>query len=105
MLEPDYETSISSEVVCTELQNGEAVLLHLGTKSYFTLNSTGLLIWQLLEKGHSVSDICQQIEARYDVSPQRVQECVDSLIGQLAAEKLILIDREPSSTSCQQPCP
>ena len=38
------------EVVDTELDKQETVLLHLGTKKYFSLNPTASLIWRGLKK-------------------------------------------------------
>jgi len=39
-------------VVCTVIDDG-GVLLHLDTKFYYSLNATGLAVWDLLEAGHA----------------------------------------------------
>ena len=52
------------QVVCTELRNGEGVLLHLGTQCYFTLNPTGLVVWRLMEQGMKLGAIGGELAAR-----------------------------------------
>ena len=49
--------TLDPEVLYTKLDDGEAVLLHLGTTTYYTLNQTGARIWKLLGDGHSVQDV------------------------------------------------
>ena len=76
------------DVVVTELDDSEAVLLHLGTKMYYTLNETGIRIWQLLSEGHSIGDASKTIHNEYDISPQAAQKSVFKLARELIAEKL-----------------
>lgn len=81
--------TLDPDVVCTELGNGETVLLHLGTQAYFSLNETGARIWQLMDNGLTLGDIAQAIEAQFDVSFDRAQGCVIDLASDLANEKLV----------------
>ncbi len=80
-----------SEVICTELDDKEAVLLHLGTKAYFTLNPTGLRIWQMLSDNLTLGEICEKLQGEFDVSPEKAEESVLRLIGELIKEKLIKV--------------
>jgi hypothetical protein len=80
-----------SDVVCTELQNGEAVLLHLDTQKYYSLNETGLRIWHLAGQGLTVEEISQALEAQYEVSLDRAQQSVTNLVTSLAAENLVAL--------------
>ena len=85
------------DVVCTELQNGESVLLHLSTQTYYSLNETGAQIWQSLERGLSVADITQVLEQRYHVTSAQAQQSVTTLLEELAAANLVAIDPTPPS--------
>jgi Coenzyme PQQ synthesis protein D (PqqD) len=76
------------DVVVTELDDNEAVLLHLETKMYYTLNETGIRIWQLLSEGHSIGEASETIHHEYDVLPEAAQESVFKLAQELIAEKL-----------------
>jgi hypothetical protein len=45
--------TVNPDVVHTPLPNGEAVLLQMSTSHYFTLNTTGAQIWEMLSQGSS----------------------------------------------------
>lgn len=97
-------TQISSahphpDVVYTELQNGEAVLLHLDTQTYYSLNETGTLIWQSVEQGLPVSDISQKLQEQYEVAPTQAQQSVTTLLQDLAAADLVTIDPAPAPSA------
>jgi hypothetical protein len=79
------------DVVVTELDDKEAVLLHLGTKMYYTLNETGIRIWQLLSEGHTISEASETILNEYDVLSVSAQKSVFELAKELVAEKLVTI--------------
>jgi hypothetical protein len=79
------------DVVVTELDDKEAVLLHLGTKMYYTLNETGIRIWQLLSEGHSISEACKTIHKEYDILPDAAQKSALNLTRELIAEKLVKV--------------
>ncbi len=83
------------DVVITELEDKEAVLLHLGTKMYFTLNETGLRIWQLMSCDLTLGEISTRLTEEFDVTPEKARECVQNLISELIAEKLVrVVDEE-----------
>jgi hypothetical protein len=77
------------QVVCTELRNGEGVLLHLGTQCYFTLNQTGLVVWRLIEKGMELGEIGQELAARFRVSDPQARQHVLDLVHQLLDGQLV----------------
>ena len=77
------------DVVVTELDDKEAVLLHLGTKMYYTLNETGVRIWQLFSEGHTIGEVCETIHNEYDLLPDAAQKSVFKLTKELIAEKLV----------------
>jgi hypothetical protein len=91
MINTEQKAIPDPDVVITELENKEAVLLHLGTKHYFTLNETGLRIWQMLGEGLTFGEISGRLIEEFDVSPAKAQESVLKLIGELNAEKLIKV--------------
>jgi hypothetical protein len=50
------------EVVDTELDGGEVVLLYLESKTYYSLNLTGMWIWQGLKQRLSLSEISRRLQ-------------------------------------------
>lgn len=91
MIQSNQHITPDPEVIVTELEGKEAVLLHLGTKMYFTLNETGLRIWQMLSRGLIPEEISKRISGEFDVSPEKAKESVLNLIHELIQEKLVKV--------------
>ncbi len=88
MLTTHTKAAPDPEVLYTRLKSGEAVLLHLGTKPYFSLNETGSQIWHLMSEGSTLGEISQELESEFDVTPERAQQSVMNLTDELVREKL-----------------
>jgi Coenzyme PQQ synthesis protein D (PqqD) len=65
-----------------------AVLLDLRRGKYFSLNATGVEIWQKLESGWSVADIDAHLQQTRDL-PASACHDVTAFIGQLRRAELI----------------
>ena len=81
--------SKNPSVLCTELDDG-AILLDLDTKYYYTLNSTGLRIWQIIDELKDPLEIAQRLVAEYEVDKVKAIKSVVKVIEKLEQEKLIL---------------
>lgn len=64
--------SVPADVLMREL-DGEAVLLHLGSDTYFGLNDVGTRMWQALTTAPTVGAAYEHLLATYDVAPDRLQ--------------------------------
>lgn len=92
MIELNQKVQPDTDVVITELEEGkEAVLLHLGTKAYFTLNETGLRIWELLSGGFTLDETGEKLLEEFDVSREKSRESVLALVRELVHEKLVKV--------------
>jgi hypothetical protein len=83
-----------SDDALTAHLEGEAVLLHIGTKQYFRLNRTGAHIWKALEAGSTVDDIASSLVETFDVPRAEAAEAVTSLISELIEHKLVRESRD-----------
>jgi hypothetical protein len=70
---------------------GGAVLLHMGTKRYYSLNETGALVWQLLEEGVTEGDVVTRLVDRYTVAAGDAKAAVGELLAELLAEGLVAV--------------
>ena len=77
------------QVVSTELDPTEAVLLHMDTHRYYTLNEIGWRIWKFLEEGLSLKEITEKLQDDYEVEATKAEQSVIDLINDLQSEKLI----------------
>ena len=75
-------------VSCTELEDG-AILLNLDTKYYYTLNSTGLRIWQIMDESKDPLEIAQKLAVEYEVDEEKAKASVVELMEELEQEGLI----------------
>ena len=83
--------AISADAACAVVEDG-AVLLHMRTKRYYSLNETGAAIWQLLEEEVTVNEIGARLVDRYDVDRRAADDAVASLLAALTAETLISME-------------
>jgi len=86
----DDKISPSSEVVDTTLNDGEVVLLHLESKMYYSLNSTGEQIWRGLKEGLSLREISRRLQDEFDVDEREADRSVLDLVNELCEQKLAL---------------
>lgn len=85
--------SIPTDVACASVEDG-TVLLHMGTKRYFSLNDTGAEIWRMLEQQVAVSEIPARLTATYDVTLAEAHLAVAELLATLAEQGLVTIEAE-----------
>jgi hypothetical protein len=89
MLTLEDRASPNADVVLTELEGDEAVLLHLGTKHYYSLNPTGLRIWKLLSPERTLGEASERLRAEFDITSDKARESVLRFANELYAEKLV----------------
>ena len=94
MLSPGSKVIPNPKVVFTELEDGEAVLLHMDTRQYFHLNRTGATIWAGLEDSKTPAEISEALVQAYDISQDRAIQSVIALIETLAEQNLVSIRGE-----------
>lgn len=82
------EHAVAADVVSAVLDDG-VVVLHLGTKRYYSLNETGALVWQLLEAGAERAAIVAELRRSFDVDPAAARAAVDRLVDELVSERLL----------------
>jgi hypothetical protein len=87
----DQKVKPHAQVVDTTLDDGEAVLLHLDSKTYFSLNVTGERIWHGVKQGLSLREISQCLQAEFDVAAEEADSSVLELINELSEQKLVQI--------------
>lgn len=80
----------TSRCLFTELADGTAVLLHLDTKFYYTLNPTGVAVWKQLAGARTpVDGIVEHIVAEFEVEADAARADVLQMLANLLDEGLI----------------
>jgi hypothetical protein len=76
-------------VVFTRLNDTEAVLLHLETKRYYSLNETGARLWELLATTELPDALWQKIADEYEMDAKTSRACIQDFLEDLRCEGLV----------------
>lgn len=76
--------------VLSAVMDGEAVLLHVGTKNYYRLNETGAAIWKAMERGLGPLEIREKLCAEFDVTPEQAAAELDRFLAELERRDLVV---------------
>jgi hypothetical protein len=80
--------------------DGEAVVLHLATGTYFGLNDVASQIWQLIQSPVTAAAICERLLEEYDVDREACERDVVALLEDLAAKGLVVLtDTSPGTNA------
>ena len=82
------EIDIAADVVFADLPDG-GVVVHTGTKKYYSLNHTGARIWGLLEGSGNRDAAASAIAAEYGISLDDATRAVAHLTDDLLAAGLV----------------
>ena len=69
--------------------DGEAVLMNVDSGNYFTLNTVGSVIWDLLESSISVSQLQEELLERFDGDRETILSESKAYIHDLTTKGLI----------------
>jgi hypothetical protein len=85
--------TIPHDVACANVEDG-AVILHMGTKRYFSLNETGAEIWRLLEEDVPLPEIPTRLSEAFDVAIDEARAAVAELVAVLLEKDLLSLEGE-----------
>lgn len=86
---PNARYAPAPDVVFTQLDDGEAVLLNLQTKQYYTLNETGTQIWDHFKAHRNLDEIAAALTETFDVEPEAAKQHVTAFLEELHREGLV----------------
>ena len=75
--------------VVHETIDGEAILIHMDTGFYYSLEGPGAEIWEGLIAGRAVDEISQVLRTRYEAPPNVIEDAVPALAEELCRERLL----------------
>jgi hypothetical protein len=81
--------TISNPPIVHESFGDEAVIVNLNTGAYYSLDKSGLAIWNLISQGASIGEIVDHLSSRYAAERREILVSVAELISSLQGEQLI----------------
>jgi len=75
--------------VFTRLADDEAVLLHLVTQRYYSLNETAITIWEQLASPRTVPEVAGALCEAYEVDEPTARALVERFVAELGRDGLV----------------
>ncbi|MEY8096914.1 PqqD family protein [Falsihalocynthiibacter sp. S25ZX9] len=82
----------SPHAVCSKVGE-ETVILHLENGTYYGLDSLGTRVWELLEKGTTVPEICNALLPKYKVSAGILNADITAFVLEMRSHDLVFTDQ------------
>ena len=86
----DYYFRPHPDALYSRLTDTEAALLGLKTSQFYTLNETGIRIWETVQGGANLAGIAEALEQEYEVTHEEAVACTATFLEQLLQENLIV---------------
>ncbi len=85
-----------SRIVCppevlSRVLDGEAVLLHLGSGTYFGMNEVASFAWERITKGTTFGELHDAVVATFEVEPDVARADLERLVGAMVDKSLVTI--------------
>ena len=81
---------VNTAEVVHETIDGEAILIHLGTGTYYSLDGVGAEIWAFAAAGADRDDVLTAAQHRYDGDPAHIRASVERLVEELLSQGLLV---------------
>jgi hypothetical protein len=93
-----------SSSVASQIADGEAVLIHFDTGSYYSVDPVGTEIMRLAtDEGRALAEVLAILVESYDVSVADLGPMAETFLDQLEAERLIVPDPGASASHGKPP--
>ncbi|MEL6161595.1 MAG: PqqD family protein [Cyanobacteria bacterium J06554_11] len=76
--------------VVSETIDGETVVVSLSTGSYYSLEGSATMVWNLIEAGYTLEQILSVVNQHFEAEPTTIETAVEALVEQLQAEALVV---------------
>jgi hypothetical protein len=93
----------ADEEIVAKVLDGEAVIINLGTGTYYSADGVGGFIWERVAEGMPVEGVAGAVVATYQVDAQRAAADLEKFLGEAIGEGLLVAEAAPSRRSVSPP--
>ena len=83
----------NEEIVAGKV-DGTLVAMDIETGKYYTLNTTGGRICELVETPRTVAELCATLTSEFKITPEACRKEVIGFLSQLASRKIVVISSQ-----------
>lgn len=80
---------VRNKDVSWKILDEKCILLHLISGNYYTLNTVGRFLWELLDGKKKLEEICVEITDHYQIDTETVKNDIAEIIKDLLREGLV----------------
>lgn len=77
--------------VLTRVLDGEAVILHLGSGTYFGMNPVATRAWEHIVAGTTFAALCEKLEQEFDVPEEELIADMRAFVAELIDQNLVSV--------------
>lgn len=93
---------VNSPNVVHETIDGETIVIHLGTGTYYSLDGVGAEAWNLLADGADEAGLMAAAGERYEGDPEQIRGALSALVDDLVREELLVETQASQLTASPQ---
>ncbi|MCB0231835.1 MAG: PqqD family protein [Anaerolineae bacterium] len=90
-LAPDSVVSKDPSQIISRKVDDEALIIHLTSGSYYSLNAVGTRVWDSIDGTRTAEDVAKIIQSEYDAEFELIETEVMSLLTDLVEEGLVQV--------------
>jgi Coenzyme PQQ synthesis protein D (PqqD) len=90
---------VNSPMVSHENIEGETMVIHFDTGTYYNLQASALTVWEQLVNGASLDDIVAAVTRGYRGDPTEIRRSVSGFLDELVRENLVVHSSDPRLAS------
>jgi len=75
--------------VTAKVMDGEAVIIHLGTGVYYSMDGVGCLVWESIAAGGDTDAIAASLAERYGIGRDAATADIRRLVDELVAQERV----------------
>ncbi len=84
---------VNHEVI-HETIDDEVIIVNLGSGIYYSLDKTGAVIWNYIERNVSIGEMINNINCNYNCTIEELKNTLSELLTALKDEKLIILNQD-----------
>jgi hypothetical protein len=103
MASPQSRLKVNASDIAAKVVDGEAILINISNGMYHSMDNVGAVVWELIQKGHSLAQVSEWIAARYDAPLETIEADIERLGDELLQGNIVILDTEPAAPLDVQP--
>jgi hypothetical protein len=96
---------VNNPNVISETIQGETIIIHLTTGTYYSLQGSGAEVWESIAGAASATEIAEDLAARYSIPAAEAEAGVVALLDELKREDLVAETSDTARDAAPAPTP